>query len=166
MGYQEFVDSASTAGVDGVLVVDMPPAESAELHQGLRAAEIDSIFLVAPTTSSARAKDIAGHTSGYLYYVSLKGVTGAALTEHASVSVNIASLRKLTDLPIVIGFGIKDAAAAQAMARLADGVIIGSALVAQIAEMPATQTQSAADIEQATSVIGLARDSINNIKKH
>lgn len=163
MGYQEFVAAADAAGVDGVLVVDMPPAESHELNPLLRARDIDSIYLVAPTTSAERAASIAASCSGYLYYVSLKGVTGAALSNYASVSENIDRLRALTDLPIVIGFGIKDAEGASAMASLSDGVIIGSALVEQIAELADQQSHDSASITAAAAVIGLAREAINNI---
>ena len=137
MGYGKFVTRAKTSGVDGVLLVDMPPAESTELHKLLRESEIDTIYLVAPTTSDARAKSIVTYSSGYLYYVSLKGVTGAAFNDYASVSASIDKLRKLTKLPIVVGFGIKDSESAAAMAVNADGVVIGSALVSEIAKIPA-----------------------------
>lgn len=164
MGYQTFAQAAKQAGVDGVLTVDMPPAESGELTALLRAQDIDTIFLVAPTTSAARAQTIIQQTSGYLYYVSLKGVTGATLTDYDSVTANIETLRKLTDLPIVIGFGIKDAQSASAMALLADGIIIGSALVEQIAKLANQEEHEASAITQAAAVIGIARESINNIK--
>lgn len=162
MGYGAFVEAAAEAGVDGVLVVDMPPAEAGELSALLQEADIDLIFLVAPTTSPARAKVITAQTSGYLYYVSLKGVTGAALTDHDSVRANIESLRALTDLPIVIGFGIKDAESARAMAALSDGVIIGSALVEQIAKLTDI-ADSAAHIDGTAEIISVVRDSIDGI---
>ena len=117
---------------------------------------------MAPTTSPARAKVITAQTSGYLYYVSLKGVTGAALTDHDSVRANIESLRALTDLPIVIGFGIKDAESARAMAALSDGVIIGSALVEQIAKLTDI-ADSAAHIDGTAEIISVVRDSIDGI---
>ena len=163
MGYQAFVGAAATAGVDGVLVVDMPPAESSALNPLLKKHGIDSIYLVAPTTSESRAREISRQTSGYLYYVSLKGVTGAALTDFASVREKIASLRGLTDLPIVIGFGIKDAESATAMAELADGVIIGSALVDKIAKLADQQAPGEADLTAATALIGAVRKAINDI---
>ncbi|HAJ75298.1 MAG TPA: tryptophan synthase subunit alpha [Gammaproteobacteria bacterium] len=164
MGYQQFAASACQAGVDGVLIVDMPPAESADLHDELQTAGIDTIYLVAPTTSATRASAIVSLSTGYLYYVSLKGVTGAALTDHQSVGEKIAALRGLTDLPIVIGFGIKDAESAQAMGKLADGVVIGSALVGRIAELPVHEPQTSAGLQHCTAVIGVVRDVLNKIK--
>ena len=134
-----------------------------DLDALLQGADIDLIFLVAPTTSPARAKLIAAQTSGYLYYVSLKGVTGAALTDYDSVQANIERLRVLTDLPIVIGFGIRDANSARAMAALSDGVVIGSALVEQIATLTDI-TDSASHIDDVAEIISIVRNSIDNIK--
>lgn len=163
MGYERFVSAAAVAGVDGVLVVDMPPAESAELHQKLQAADLDTIYLVAPTTSATRAKAITEVCSGYLYYVSLKGVTGAALTDHESVAGSINELRQLTDLPIVIGFGIKDADSAAAMGSLSDGIIIGSALVERIADLSPGPVNEA-EIERSCKVIGAARAALDGLR--
>ncbi len=163
MGYEDFVSLAADVGVDGVLVVDMPPAESTQLHGHLRAAGLDTIYLVAPTTTPGRCQAIVQRCSGYLYYVSLKGVTGAALTDHRSVSKNIAELREMTDLPIVIGFGIKDAASASAMAEQADGIIIGSALVQEIARLSADAEVDAGTLSQICAIIGTARKAINNL---
>lgn len=162
MGYEAFVATATRVGVDGVLVVDMPANESGTLSGLLRAQGIDTIFLIAPTTKPARAQGITAQTSGYLYYVSLKGVTGAALTDADSVRENIAALRQLTDLPIVIGFGIKDAEGARSMARLADGVIIGSALVSEIETLAAGA--DAAELDRAVAVIAASRKAIDDIK--
>lgn len=163
MGYQNFVDHASSAGIDGVLIVDLPPSEASELHGMLRANKIDTIFLVAPTTRDKRVEDITAICSGYLYYVSLKGVTGAALTDYASVTANITKLRGLTELPIVIGFGIKDAESAAAMGQLADGVIIGSALVEQIAELADQDFHGAEILNNSTAVIAQARAALDNL---
>lgn len=163
MGYEKFVQVASEAGVDGVLVVDMPPAESGELHQALREAAMDTIYLVAPTTTETRCRQIVERSSGYLYYVSLKGVTGAALTDHESVAESIAELRKLTDLPIMIGFGIKDAASARAMGGQADGIIIGSALVDKIAGLAAGSIPDAGTLAETCAIIGVARKAIDNL---
>ena len=163
MGYSEFVSKAADVGVDGVLVVDMPPAESGDLHQQLRSADLDTIYLVAPTTTDERARAIVQRCSGYLYYVSLKGVTGAALTDYQSVTDNISELRRMTELPIVIGFGIKDAASASAMAEQADGIIIGSALVSEIGKLNPGEALSAATLSQTCGIIGAAREAINNL---
>ena len=164
MGYGQFVAAATEVGIDGVLVVDMPPAESAELHQTLHEANLDTIYLVAPTTSAIRAKAITEVCSGYLYYVSLKGVTGAALTDHESVASSIDELRQLTDLPIVIGFGIKDADSAAAMGSLADGIIIGSALVERIADM-SPGAVSELDLVRSCEVIGAARAALDGLQE-
>jgi tryptophan synthase alpha chain len=164
MGYEVFAEAARDAGVDGVLVVDMPPAESSGLHEALRSRELDTIYLVAPTTGEARSRDIIQHCSGYLYYVSLKGVTGAALTDHDSVAASIGRLRTHTDLPIVIGFGIKDGASAAAMAALAEGVIIGSALVNEIGKLADTEPQDGDSLRQCCAVIGAAREAIDKLK--
>ena len=164
MGYGQFVAAATEAGIDGVLVVDMPPAESAELRQMLHEANLDTIYLVAPTTSAIRAKAITEVCSGYLYYVSLKGVTGAALTDHESVASSINELRQLTDLPIVIGFGIKDADSAAAMGGLSDGIIIGSALVERIADMSPGKVNEP-DLVRSCEVIGAARAALDGLQE-
>jgi len=163
MGYERFVKRASDAGVDGVLLVDMPPAESASLHSLLSAEGIDTIYLVAPTTTDERARSIVKVTSGYLYYVSLKGVTGAALVDYASVAENIGNLRGMTDLPIMVGFGIKDGESAVAMAEFADGVIIGSALVSEIAKLSEQEGNSEFPISQTTAMISVVRDALDQM---
>jgi tryptophan synthase alpha chain len=164
MGYEAFSDKARQAGVDGVLVVDMPPAESAGLHQCLRAAGLETIYLVAPTTTDKRAQSIVEHCSGYLYYVSLKGVTGAALSDSDVIAERIQALRSMTDLPIVIGFGIKDADSARAMGAISDGVIIGSALVERIAGLSADAVPEAGQLEDICSLIALARQALDTLE--
>jgi tryptophan synthase alpha chain len=164
MGYAEFAKNARSAGVDGVLVVDMPPEEAPELSSLLYQEGLDTIFLVSPTTPLERAETIVRNCSGWLYYVSLKGVTGAALTDYGSVEKSIQQLRELTDLPVVIGFGIRDASSARAMADLADGVVIGSALVGKIAELPDDERQSQQNIAKTVALIGEVRKAIDYIK--
>lgn len=129
MGYADFADAAAAAGVDGVLTVDMPPEEADDLSAEFKRVGIDPIYLLAPTTTLARAKLITAAASGYVYYVSLKGVTGAATLDVDAVARRIAELRTLTQLPIGVGFGIKDAVSAAAVAQHADGVVVGSVLV-------------------------------------
>ena len=163
MGYELFAESAADAGVDGVLIVDMPPTESQLLRQALQKAEIDTIYLVAPTTKATRARSITEVSSGYLYYVSLKGVTGAALIDCDSVRENIDSLRELCDLPIVIGFGIKDGSSAKAMAMQSDGVVIGSALVEKIANLPAGSVLTENELSVTTTIIKEAREAIDTL---
>ncbi len=134
MGSERFVAAAAEAGVDGVLLVDSPPEESAELAPRLREAGLDMIFLVAPTTSEARRARIGQLASGFVYYVSLKGVTGAGGLDAAAVAGSLDGLRRHTDLPLGVGFGIRDAQTAAAVGQFADAVIIGSSLVARLHE--------------------------------
>ena len=135
MGYQRFAEDAEEAGVDGVLVVDMPPEEAHELLQVIHRSKLDCIFLVSPTTKEARAKQICELSSGYVYYVSLKGVTGASHLDIDSVRTNVNRLKSYCELPIGIGFGIKDAETATKLGELADAIVVGSALVNLIAEL-------------------------------
>ncbi|GJM14337.1 MAG: tryptophan synthase alpha chain [Pseudohongiella sp.] len=163
MGYEAFGEAASAAGVDGVLTVDLPPMEAESLNVVMRAHGIDTIYLVAPTTREERVASITEHCSGYLYYVSLKGVTGAALTDLDSVKANIDKLRQQTALPIVIGFGIKDAESAANMGRLADGVIIGSALVERIGQLADQVEQEDSQLGDTTKVIAEAREALGKL---
>ncbi len=134
-GYEAFVASAGAAGVDGVLTVDLPPEEAAELAEPLMAAGIDPIFLLAPTSSAERIRQTAPLARGYLYYVSLKGVTGSAIINVDEVANKLAQIRALTDLPLGVGFGIKDPFTAAAIAQVADAVVVGSTLVSKMAEL-------------------------------
>ena len=161
MGVDNFVRRAEKEGVDGVLMVDMPPAEAGVLNAKLKKVNIDSIFLVAPTTTQERVKSILNMTSGYVYYVSLKGVTGASITDVDEVERNVCSLRSLTDLPIVVGFGIKDGKSAKEMARVSDGVIVGSALVNKIASLTSHEKISAEDIKKSTNIIKEIREELD-----
>jgi len=163
MGYQAFVDTAKAAGVDGVLIVDLPPTEAGSFHSIMQTASMDTIFLVAPTTREGRIASIIEHCSGYLYYVSLKGVTGAALSDFGAIEESIAALRTRTELPIVIGFGIKDAESATAMGKLADGVIIGSALVEKIALLAAQKQHEKQRLLDTTKVIAQAREALDKL---
>jgi tryptophan synthase alpha chain len=161
MGYAAFADAASSAGIDGLLTVDMPPEESGALNKELKRVGIDNIFLLAPTTTEARIAQIAGLASGYLYYVSLKGVTGAGHLDIESVRAMLEKIKAITDLPIAVGFGIKDAASASAIARVADGVVVGSALVDRVAQ-GAQQGKGGVDlIEPAAALIGEIRRAVD-----
>ncbi|RZU46880.1 tryptophan synthase alpha chain [Fluviicoccus keumensis] len=135
MGYDAFAKAAAAAGVDGVLTVDLPPEESEILTASLKQNGLDPIFLLAPTTTPERIHHITAAASGYVYYVSLKGVTGSNTLDIDEVAERIAAIRQASDLPIGVGFGIKDAETAAAVARHADGVVVGSALVSRIAEL-------------------------------
>ncbi len=131
-GYADFANQAIECGVDGVLVVDMPPEEAQELKALLDKVEIDLIFLVAPTTTDNRLKLLADLASGFVYYVSLKGVTGAGNLNIDSVNFHLERIRKYVDLPVGVGFGIKDAESAKAVSKSADAVIVGSTIVSFI----------------------------------
>ena len=134
MGYETFASRCSEVGVDGVLIVDLPPEEAVDVAPVFRGRDIDLVFLVAPTTTEARMELISQAGSGYIYYVSLKGVTGAATLDPAEVAGRVETIRKHAKLPIGVGFGIKDAESARLVSRVADGVVVGSALVQQIAD--------------------------------
>jgi tryptophan synthase alpha chain len=129
IGYAAFADRASAAGVDGVLMVNLPPEEAGGLKRELTRVGVSLIFLVAPTTTRERASLIAEQASGFIYYVSLKGVTGASHLMIEDVVEHVTPLRHLSSLPVLVGFGIKDARAAADFSRAADGVVVGSALV-------------------------------------
>ena len=135
MGEREFAERGAAAGVDGLIMVNLPPEEAGPLGAELVAREIDLIFLAAPTSTEDRLRRIAGAASGFIYHVSLKGITGADHIGVEAVAANVARLRRHTALPILVGFGIKDGATARAVAEHADGVIVGAALVAVMGEL-------------------------------
>ena len=132
MGYETFAAAAAEAGVDGVLTVDCPPEEGHGLVAALRRQQLDPIFLIAPTSHLGRIERITGAASGFVYYVSLKGVTGAANLALDEVAKKLDEIRSVTDLPLGVGFGIKDAEMAGRVAQIADAVVVGSALVSRI----------------------------------
>jgi tryptophan synthase alpha chain len=132
MGVESFLDRAREAGVDGVLVVDYPPEEAGGFAAAAGERGIAPIFLVSPTTSESRVRAIAGLARGYVYYVSLKGVTGASHLDPAEVSARLAEIRRHVRLPIGVGFGIRDAASARAIGAHADAVVIGSRIIQEI----------------------------------
>lgn len=134
MGQQAFIHAAAAAGVDGVLTVDYPPEECTEFIAGLQAAGLDSIFLLSPTSDTTRVNLIVNQASGFLYYVSLKGVTGAANMDVEQVKARVAEIRSKTHLPIGVGFGVKDAATAKKVAVFADAIVVGSRMVVTIEE--------------------------------
>ncbi len=134
IGYQVFAEKAQKVGVDGILTVDMPPEESEEFRATMDAHDIDTIFLVAPTTSPERMKMIASFARGFIYYVSIKGVTGAAAIDVDEVARKLSQLREFTDLPLGVGFGIRDGKSAAAVSEVADAVVVGSTLVRCIEE--------------------------------
>ncbi|MDR2207371.1 MAG: tryptophan synthase subunit alpha [Azoarcus sp.] len=136
MGAAVFPDVAGKAGVDGVLVVDYPPEQCVEFTASVRAAGLDQIFLLAPNSSEQRFRDVARAGSGYLYYVSLKGVTGAAHLDLDEIARRIPRIRTVAGMPVGVGFGIRDAEIAKQVGSVADAVVIGSRIVEEIEASP------------------------------
>ncbi len=132
MGYEKFAQQAQAAGVDGVLTVDYPPEECTDFLECLAQHNLDPIFLLAPTTVDARIAAVARAARGFVYYVSLKGVTGSANLDLRAVQTRLSELRRHIQLPIGVGFGIRDGAMAKAMAEFSDAVVIGSRIVQEI----------------------------------
>jgi tryptophan synthase alpha chain len=132
MGVQKFIAAAKDAGVDGLIVVDYPPEECTEFAAMAREQGIDMVFLLAPTSTDKRIQQVGRLGSGYIYYVSLRGVTGAANIDLSDVAARIPKIRAATRLPIGVGFGIRDAESARRVAQTADAVVIGSRIIQEI----------------------------------
>ena len=158
MGYEAFAERCVESGVDGVLLVDLPPEEAEDVAPFFRDRGLDLVFLIAPTTRDERIARIAAAASGYLYYVSLKGVTGAASLDVEAVKQRVETIRKHTKLPIGVGFGIKDATSASAVSSVADGVVVGSALVQRIADNTGAPQAVAAELQKVLSAMRTAMD--------
>lgn len=158
MGYEAFAQAAQAAGVDGVLTVDLPPEEGKTVLPLFKAHGLDPIFLVAPTTPRLRMQAIAEAASGFIYYVSLKGVTGANTLDTAEVAARLAQMRAYTSLPLGVGFGIKDAATAAAIGQVADAVVVGSALIKQV---EATPDDHAAIIKNISGLLASMRTALD-----
>ena len=135
-GAGSFIKNASTAGVDGMLIVDYPPEECEEFAAELRAHDMDLIFLLAPTSTDDRMAQVARVASGYVYYVSLKGVTGAGNLDTAAVQAMLPRIRQHVHIPVGVGFGIRDATTAKAVGKVADAVVIGSKIIQLIENQP------------------------------
>ncbi len=146
MGTDVFVRKAATKGVDGVLVVDYPPEEATDFAARLRQAGMDMIFLLAPTSTDDRIRKVGRIAGGYLYYVSLKGVTGAGNLDIGEVTSRIEKIRKYVTIPVGVGFGIRDAATARVLGAVADAVVIGSRI---IQELEKAEPENAADTVRA-----------------
>ena len=143
-GADAFVRDAAGAGVDGVLIVDYPPEECREFASKLRANGLDLVFLLAPTSTELRMQQVAEVASGYVYYVSLKGVTGSGTLNTAEVEAMLPRIRQHVKIPVGVGFGIRDAETAKAIGKVADAVVIGSRLIQLIEEQPHEQVVAAA----------------------
>ena len=133
-GVDRFLADATAAGVDGLIVVDLPPEEDAELCIPAQAAGLNFIRLATPTTDDKRLPKVLQNTSGFVYYVSITGITGSAAAQAGDVGPEVARIKAQTDLPVIVGFGIRTPEAAQAIASVADGAVVGSAIVGLIAE--------------------------------
>jgi len=133
-GVDRFLTDAKAAGVDGLIVVDLPPEEDSELCVPAQAAGLNFIRLATPTTDAARLPKVLQNTSGFVYYVSITGITGAAAAQAADVAPDVARIKAATDLPVIVGFGISTPDTAQEIASVADGCVVGSAIVKQIAD--------------------------------
>jgi tryptophan synthase alpha chain len=162
MGYAVFADAAAGVGLDGLLTVDIPPEEVDGINAELQRVGMDNIFLIAPTTPDERVARIAARASGFVYYVSLKGVTGAGHLDTAEVAARVAAIRRHTELPVAVGFGIKDAASARAVAQTADGVVVGSALVNAMAQVIAQGDNTQHAIEAAVALLADIRIGIDS----
>jgi tryptophan synthase alpha chain len=158
MGYEAFAEAAAQAGVDGVITVDLPPEEASALIAAFDEAGIDPIFLLAPTTTPARIQTICATAKGFIYYVSLKGVTGAATLDVDAVRRKLAEIRACATLPVGVGFGIKDAATAARMAQIADAVVVGSAVVERIAANVADPQAAEAQVSALLREMRVAMD--------
>jgi tryptophan synthase alpha chain len=156
LGCEKFAAEAQQAGVDGVLVVDYPPEESTDFARVLGKHAIDPIFLLAPTSTEARIREVARLARGYVYYVSLRGVTGAAHLDLEDVKRKLPLLRSHIRLPIGVGFGIRDPETARSVAELADAVVIGSRLVQEIEQSPAERV-----LDNITAVTKAIRDALD-----
>ena len=143
-GAGSFIRDAAAAGVDGLLIVDYPPEECQDFAADLRAAGLDLIFLLAPTSTEQRMQQVGAMASGYVYYVSLKGVTGAASLDASAVQAALPRIRQHVKVPVGVGFGIRDADTARAIGQVADAVVIGSRLIQAIEQQPPEKVAHAA----------------------
>ena len=160
-GYAAVADACAEAGIDGLITVDLPPEEVAVMNTELQRHSIDNIFLISPTTTEDRIITITEQASGFIYYVALKGVTGAGHLDTEAVEAHLAIIRQYTDLPVAVGFGIKDAQTAARVAVCADAVVVGSALVDEIAADFSEHQDDARAIAIGGSLISSIRKGVN-----
>jgi tryptophan synthase alpha chain len=139
MGVNAFIQAAKTAGVDGVLVVDYPPEECEDFAAAMKSQDLDTIFLLAPTSTDERIEKVGKIASGYVYYVSLKGVTGSGALDLDAVAAMIPRIKRHVQVPVGVGFGIRDAATAKAIASVSDAVVIGSRIIQELENTPLDQ---------------------------
>lgn len=160
MGYAEFARVTAEAGVDGVLTVDLPPEEGEEFNALMRQYGLDPIFLIAPTSTGERIRMLCGAASGFVYYVALKGVTGAGNLDIGSVVNKLREIRAVSTLPLGVGFGVNDASSAAQLAAYADAVIVGSALVRKVEENQDSPEQMIAEV---SALLGGMRQAMDKV---
>ncbi len=160
MGYEEFARSASDAGVDGTIIVNLPPEEAGELSTPFRQYDIDTVYLLAPTTTDKRAAYVAAESRGFIYYVSLKGTTGSFTLDIGDVSDKLKGFQGISSLPVMVGFGIKDAETARQVAEVSSGVVVGSAIVQLMEEF---QEQADEGVRQIVRLMSSMRQEIDKI---
>ena len=160
MGLEKFAAAASNAGVDGVLIVDYPPEEAAAFGAAMKAHGMDPIFLLAPTSTAARIAQVAEVASGYVYYVSLAGVTGSGALNVDAVAERLPQIRQQTGLPVGVGFGIRDAATASRIAGIADAVVVGSRIIEEIEK--STAETACANVK---ALVADIRRGVDEVKK-
>ncbi|MEQ1739449.1 MAG: tryptophan synthase subunit alpha [Methyloglobulus sp.] len=158
MGYEGFANAARRADIDGVLTVDLPPEEGEQCAALLKERDIDTIFLLAPNSTDERIQKMSALGSGYLYYVSLKGVTGAGHLNAADVENKLKQIKAITSLPVGIGFGVKDAETAKTISALGDGVVVGSALISKIESNLDNPERAKSEIIELLSAMRCAMD--------
>jgi len=157
-GIEDFCRDAAAAGADGLIVPDLPPEEGGALEEACTTNDLDLIYLLAPTSTPERIRRITASASGFVYYVSLKGVTGASNIDITAVSEKLQQIRASTDMPVGVGFGIKDAETAAAMGQIADAVVVGSALVSRVEEYAGDTPRILASVGEVLSSMRSALD--------
>jgi tryptophan synthase alpha chain len=163
MGHASFADACAKSGVDGVITVDLPPEEVDSLNEQLKRVGLDNIFLISPTTPDSRIATITRRASGFIYYVAVKGVTGAGNLDVADVTHHLNLIRAVSTLPVAVGFGIKDASSAASVANIADGVVVGSALIDTIAKAMAAGSSEAQAVDQAMTLLSDIRAGVDKV---
>jgi tryptophan synthase alpha chain len=159
MGQTAFIQAAAAAGVDGVLVVDYPPEECEEFAAAMHQHGMDTIFLLAPTSTDERIAQVGQIASGYVYYVSLKGVTGSGSLDLAAVAEMVPRIKKHVNVPVGVGFGIRDGATARLIANVSDGVVIGSRIIQELENTP--REMAVAAVQTFISGVRKALDELN-----
>lgn len=163
MGYEVFAERCAAAGIDGLITVDLPPEEVDAVNEQLQRVGIDNIFLISPTTPEPRIATITARASGFIYYVAVKGVTGAGNLDTADVALHIDKIRAASSLPVAVGFGIKDAASAASVAAAADGVVVGSALIDVMAKARANGESESAALGRGVELLAEIRAGVDSV---